>query len=73
MHCTRTLAENFAKIPFHHSLENRDQEQIKYMTYKSLVLNHERSSSTALLDAQHKELILIIEKRLPVAEYNRTT
>ena len=66
MDSARTLAENFAKIPFHYSLETHEFELRTFMAYKTLVLNHERSSSIVLSDAQHKELILIIEKRLPI-------
>ena len=43
----RTLAENFAKIPFHYSLESHDQELNTFMTYNTLVLNYERTSSVA--------------------------
>ena len=64
MDSARTLTENFAKIPFYYSLENHDQELRTYMTFKTLVLNHEYSSSIAVLDAQYKELNLIMEKRL---------
>ena len=36
------------------------------MDYKELVQNHERISSSLLTVAQHKELIVILEKRLPL-------
>ena len=64
MDSARTLAENFAKIPFHYSLESNEHELRTYMSYKTLVINHERTSSIALTDAQHKELTFIIENSI---------
>ena len=69
----RTLAENFAKIPFHYSLETHGFELRTYVSYKTLTLNHERTSSIALADAQHKELFLIIEKRSPMDSWIQST
>ena len=66
MDSARTPAENFAKIPFHYFLEPHEHELRTNMSYKTLVLKHERTSSIALTDAQHKKLIFIIEKRLPM-------
>ena len=60
----KTLAENFAKVPFHYSLEKHDYELATYLLYKDLVHSYERKSPIS--PSQHKELITILEKRLPI-------
>ena len=59
-----TLAENFANVPFHYSLETHEDEISTYMAYLELVTNHERSRG-ALSTIEHQELVTILEKRLP--------
>ena len=44
----KTLAENFAKVPFHYSLEKHDYELATYLLYKDLVHSHERTSPSPI-------------------------
>ena len=58
-----TLAELFAKVPFHYSLSSDEEELVKYMAYKELATDHERVRR--ITASQHDELISIFERRLP--------
>ena len=60
-HGDHTLAELFAKVPFHYSLNSDEEELSTYMAYKDLVSNYER---TRLNPTQHVELVTILVKRL---------
>ena len=51
-----TLAENFANVPFHYSLETHEDEISTYMAYLELVTNHERSRGH-ISNIEHLELI----------------
>ena len=42
-HGDHTLAELFAKVPFHYSLNSDEEELSTYMAYKELVTNYERT------------------------------
>ena len=42
-HGDHTLAELFAKVPFHYSLNSDEEELSTYMAYKDLVTNYERT------------------------------
>ena len=57
-----TLAELFAKVPFHYSLDSDEEELSTYMVYKELVSNYERTRR--ITPNQHVELVTILEKRL---------
>ena len=61
-HADHTLAELFAKVPFHYSLKSDEEELSTYMAYKELVTNYERTRRITL--SQHAELVTILEKRL---------
>ena len=70
-HGDHTLAELFAKVPFHYSL-NSDEEMLStYMAYKELVSNSERTCR--ITPNQHVELVTILEKRLLVAVVSNQT
>ena len=58
-----TLAELFAKVPYHYSLPSDEEELVNYMTYKEIATDHERVRH--ITASQHAELIAILEKRLP--------
>ena len=58
-----TLAELFAKVPFHYSLSSDEEELVTYMAYKELATDHERVRR--ITASQHDELISIFERRLP--------
>ena len=58
-----TLAELFAKVPFHYSLSCDEEELVTYMAYKEIATDHERVRRITALP--HDELISILEKRLP--------
>ena len=66
MDSASTLAENFAKVPFHYSLESHDYELQTYLKYKDLVQSYERALGTTISASLNKELITILEKRLPI-------
>ena len=61
-HGDHTLAELFAKVPFHYSLNSEGEELSTYMAYKELVSNYERTRR--ITPNQHVELVTILEKRL---------
>ena len=61
-HGDHTLAELFAKVPFHYSLNSDEEELSTYMAYKELVSNYERTRR--ITPNQHVELVTILEKRL---------
>ena len=61
-HADHTLAELFAKVPFHYSLNSDEEELSTYMAYKELVTNYERTRR--ITPNQHAELVTILEKRL---------
>ena len=58
-----TLAELFAKVPFHYSLSSDEEELVTYMAYKEIATDHERGRR--ITASQHAELIAILKKRLP--------
>ena len=58
-----TLAELFAKVPFHYSLSCDEEELVTYMAYKEIATDHERVRH--ITASQDAELIAILEKRLP--------
>lgn len=58
-----TLAESFGKVPFHYSLSDHNYENATFMRYVELIKNYERTRGP-LTEAQQKELIQILEKRL---------
>jgi hypothetical protein len=60
----KTLAENFAQIPFHYSLSSDEDELATYLAYKELLANYTLAKGE-LQKEQHLELISILEKRLP--------
>ena len=61
-HGDHTLAELFAKVPFHYSLNADEEELSTYMAYKDLVSNYERTRR--ITPNQHVELVTLLEKRL---------
>ena len=61
-HGDHTLAELFAKVPFHYSLNADEEELSTYMAYKDLVSNYERTRR--ITPNQHVELVTTLEKRL---------
>ena len=61
-HADHTLAELFAKVRFHYSLNSDEEELSTYMAYKELVTNYERTRR--ITHNQQTELITILEKRL---------
>ena len=61
-HGDHTLAERFAKVPFHYSLNSDEEELSTYMAYKDLVSNNERTRR--FNPTQHVELVTILVKRL---------
>ena len=58
-----TLAELFAKVPFHYSISSDEEELVTYMAYKEIATDHERVRR--ITASQHDELISILEKRFP--------
>ena len=56
-----TLAELFAEVSFHYSL-NSDEEELTCMAYKELVTDYERSCR--ITPNQQAELMAVVEKRL---------
>ena len=61
-HGDHTLAELFAKVPFHYSLNSDEEELSTYTAYKGLVSNYERTHR--ITPNQHVELVTTLEKRL---------
>ena len=61
-HGDHTVAELFAKVPFHYSLNSDEEELSSYMAYKELVSDYERTRR--ITPTQHVELVTILEKRL---------
>ena len=61
-HGDHTLAELFAKVPFHYSLNSDGEELSTYMAYKELVTNYERTRR--ITPNQHVESVTLLEKRL---------
>ena len=61
-HGDHTLAELFAKVPFHYSLNFDEEELSTYMVYKELVTNYERTRR--ITPNQHVKLVKLLEKRL---------
>ena len=61
-HADHTLAELFAKVPFHYSLNSDEEELSTYMAYKDLVTNYERTRR--ITHNQQTELVTILERRL---------
>ena len=61
-HGDHTLAELFAKVPFHYSLNSDEEELSTYMAYKELVTNYERTCR--ITPNQHVELVTLLKKRL---------
>ena len=61
-HADHTLAELFAKVPFHYSLNSDEEELSTYMAYKELITNYERTRR--ITPSQQTELITILERRL---------
>ena len=70
-HGDHTLAELFAKVPFHYSLNSDEEELSTYMAYKELVSNSERTRR--ITPNQNVELVTILEKRLLVAVVSNQT
>ena len=56
-----TLAEFFAKVPFHYSLSSDEGELVTYMAYKEIATDYERVRH--ITASQHAELIAILENR----------
>ena len=54
-HGDHTLAELFAEVPFHYSLNSDEEELSTYMAYKELVTNYERTRR--ITPNQHVELV----------------
>ena len=61
-HGDHTLAELFAKVPFHYSLNSDEEELSTYTAYKELVSNYE--CTRHITHNQHVELVTTLEKRL---------
>ena len=60
---SRTLAENFADVPFHYSLEDHFFEMTTYLQYTELTRSYLQQGHTIPME-QHKQLIAILEKRI---------
>ena len=61
-HGDHTLAELFAKVSFHYSLNSDEEELSTYTAYKELVSNY--GCTRRITPNQHVELVTILEKRL---------